>query len=83
MLYKFGLETFNGSIVSLATNRYDHDAYHSGACQCIGFILIAPLIKHWSTRTVLSLSIFLFALCTALLMIIDAATGGKIKPSNF
>ncbi|CAF4103941.1 unnamed protein product [Rotaria sp. Silwood1] len=53
------------------------------ACQCIGFILIAPLIKHWSTRTVLSLSIFLFALCTALLMIIDAATGGKIKPSNF
>ena len=30
MLYKFGLEAFNGSIVSLATNRYDRDAYHSG-----------------------------------------------------
>lgn len=26
MLYKFGLEAFNGSIVALATNRYDFDA---------------------------------------------------------
>ncbi|CAF3598803.1 unnamed protein product [Rotaria sp. Silwood1] len=100
MLYKFGLEAFNGSIVSLATNRYDRDAFNSAnvartfekvgllvglnqACQCIGSILIAPLIKRWPTRTVLSISIFAFALFTALLMIIDAATGGKIKPSNF
>jgi MFS family permease len=100
MLYKFGLEAFNGSIVSLASNRYDRDAFYSGmsartfervglmvglnqACQCIGSILIAPLIKRWPTRSVLSVSIFLFSLCTALLMIIDAATGGKIKPSNY
>ena len=100
MLYKFGLEAFNGSIVSLATNRYDRDSMNSGgssrtfekvglivglnqACQCIGSILIAPLIKRWPTRTVLSISIFLFSLLTALLMIIDAATGGKIKPSNY
>ena len=53
------------------------------ACQCIGSILIAPLIKRWPTKTVLSVSIFLFALFTALLMIIDGSTGGKIKPSNF
>ncbi|CAF3650515.1 unnamed protein product [Rotaria sordida] len=100
MLYKFGLEAFNGSIVSLATNRYDRDASNNEsvartfekvgllvgfnqACQCIGSILIGPLIKRWPTRTVLSISIFIFALFTALLMIIDAATGGKIKPSNF
>jgi MFS family permease len=100
MLYKFGLEAFNGSIVSLRSNRYDRDAFYSGAsartfervglmvglnqaCQCIGSILIAPLIKRWPTRTVLSVSILLFSLCTALLMIIDAATGGKIKPSNY
>ncbi|CAF3233028.1 unnamed protein product [Rotaria sp. Silwood2] len=100
MLYKFGLEAFNGSIVSLAANRYDRDAFNNAnvartfekvgllvglnqACQCIGSILIAPLIKRWPTRTVLSISIFSFALFTALLMIIDAATGGKIKPSNF
>ncbi|UJR11873.1 hypothetical protein I4U23_016052 [Adineta vaga] len=100
MLYKFGLEAFNGSIVSLATNRYDRDAMHSGmsaktfekvgllvglnqATQCIGSILVAPLIKRWPTRTVLSISIFIFSLLTALLMIIDAATGGKMKPKNF
>ncbi|CAF4198182.1 unnamed protein product [Rotaria sordida] len=100
MLYKFGLEAFNGSVVSLATNRYDRDAYDSGgsahtfekvgllvglnqACQCIGSILIAPIIKHWQTRIALSISIFFFALCTGLLMIIDAVTGGKIKPSHF
>jgi hypothetical protein len=31
MLYKFGLEAFNGSIVALATNKYDYEAsfhYH-------------------------------------------------------
>ncbi|CAF1194018.1 unnamed protein product [Adineta ricciae] len=100
MLYKFGLEAFNGSIVSLAANRYDRDAMQSGmsaktfekvgliiglnqACQCIGSILIAPLIKRWPTRTVLSISIFLFSIFAALLMIIDGATGGKIKPNPF
>ncbi|CAF2894838.1 unnamed protein product [Rotaria sp. Silwood2] len=100
MLYKFGLEAFNGSIVTLATNRYDYDASHRGipsnafervglisglnqAFQCIGSILVAPLTKHWPTRTVLSISIFLFALFSAILLIVDAATGGHIKPSNF
>jgi hypothetical protein len=29
MLYKFGLEAFNGSIVALATNRYDYDAWRN------------------------------------------------------
>jgi MFS family permease len=94
MLYKFGLEAFNGSIVSLASN--DRGAFHNGIssrtfekvglnqlCQCIGSILIVPLIKRWPTRTVLSVSIFLFSLLTALLMIIDASTGGKIKPINY
>lgn len=26
MFYKFGLEAFTGSIIALATNRYDYDA---------------------------------------------------------
>ncbi|CAF0879876.1 unnamed protein product [Didymodactylos carnosus] len=100
MFYKFGLEAFNGSIVTLATNRYEQDAFKSGtpsrtfekvgllsglnqAFQCIGSILIAPLTKRWPTRTVLSISIFVFALFTAILMIVDSATGGRIKPTNF
>lgn len=100
MLYKFGLEAFNGSIIALATNRYDQEAFHSNstirtfervgllsglnqAFQCIGSILIAPLTKHWPTRTVLSISIFIFAIFSAILMIVDAATGGHIKPKDF
>jgi MFS family permease len=100
VLYKFGLEAFNGSIITLATNRFDQDAlksrtsahtfekigYVTGlnqALQCIGSILIAPLIKHFPTRTVLAIGIFIFAIFTAILIILDAATGGYIKPKNF
>ncbi|CAF0952367.1 unnamed protein product [Rotaria sp. Silwood1] len=100
MLYKFGLEAFNGAIVTLATNRYDQDAFKtqkpsqtfqrigllSGlnqAFQCVGSILIAPLVKRWPTRTVLSVSIVSFAIFTVILMVIDSATGGYIKPANF
>ncbi len=100
MLYKFGLEAFNGSIVTLATNRYDQEAFHSNstvrtferiglisglnqAFQCFGSILIAPLTKRWPTRTVLSISIFVFAIFSAILMIVDALTGGYIKPKDF
>jgi len=100
MLYKFGVEVFNGSIVSLAANRYDQEASATNdvsvhtferigllsglnqACQCIGSILIAPLSKRWQTRTVLSISIFIFAIFSAILLIVDAATGGYIKPGH-
>jgi cytochrome c biogenesis protein CcdA len=61
MVYKFGLEAFNGSIIALASNRYDYEAIHNGtpsrtfervglltglnqAFQCIGSILIGPLV---------------------------------------
>lgn len=100
MLYKFGLEAFNGAIITLATNRYDQDAFNTNstartfekigllsglnqAFQCIGSILIAPLIKRWPTRTVLSSAIFVFGIFTAILMVVDAATGGRIKPKDF
>ncbi|CAF0944087.1 unnamed protein product [Rotaria sordida] len=100
MLYKFGVEAYNGSIVTLATNRYDQEAFNrnstahtfervgllSGlnqASQCIGSILVAPLTRRWPTRTVLSISIFIFAIFSAILMIVDTATGGHIKPKDF
>lgn len=47
--------------------------------QCVGSILIAPLIKRFPTRSVLASAIMVFGLLTAILMIVDAATGGKIK----
>lgn len=63
MAYKFGLEAFNGSILSLAANRYDYEAIRDGmpsrtfervglltglnqAFQCVGSILIGPLVRN-------------------------------------
>ncbi|EER27559.1 hypothetical protein CPC735_028950 [Coccidioides posadasii C735 delta SOWgp] len=100
MLYKFGLEAFNGSVVALATNRYDYDAFktHSHpktfervglltglnqAFQCIGSILIAPLVRRASSRVVLAVAIFVFGLFTALLLVLDASTGGTFVPVEF
>ncbi|KAK9357133.1 hypothetical protein V1504DRAFT_465609 [Lipomyces starkeyi] len=100
MFYKFGLEAFNGSIVALATNRYDYDAIKSHsvartfervglltglnqAFQCVGSILIAPLIKRFPTKNVLACAIFVFGIFTAILLIVDAATGGTFVPASF
>jgi hypothetical protein len=100
MLYKFGLEAFNGSIVALATNRYDHLARTTKspsktfervglltglnqAFQCVGSILIAPLVKRYPTKNVLSIAIFVFGILSALLLVIDAATGGTFVPAAF
>lgn len=100
MLYKLGLEAFNGSIISLATRRYDQDARLAGvasrafervglltglnyAFQCVGAIMIAPLVKRFPTRTVLATAILVFALMTAILIIVDASTGGRMKPAEW
>ena len=116
MVYKFGLEAFNGSIISLATNRYDYEALRNGtpsrtfervglltglnqACQCIGSILIGPLVclttplpppcpdnivqvKRYPTKNVLACAILIFGVCSAFLLIIDAATGGTFMPAS-
>jgi len=118
MMYKFGLEAFNGSIVALATNRYDYESITTKtpsrtfervglltglnqAFQCVGSILIAPLVclrllvakiaarepltdaiqvKRFPTKNVLSGAVAVFGVCSALLLIIDAATGGTFMP---
>ncbi|KAJ3548438.1 hypothetical protein NMY22_g1271 [Coprinellus aureogranulatus] len=63
MCYKLGLEFFNGSITTLATDRFKVANTFTKlgaaqglnqAAQCVGAILIAPLVKKWPTRTVLS-----------------------------
>lgn len=88
MCYKVGLEFFNGSITTLASDRFKQaEAFTklgaaqgvNQAAQCVGAILIAPLVKRWPTRTVLSIAILTFGLMTTLLLIIDAATGGQFK----
>ncbi|KIM33235.1 hypothetical protein M408DRAFT_61521 [Serendipita vermifera MAFF 305830] len=88
MLYKFGLESFNGSITTLATDRFNAaNAFAkvgilqglNQAMQCVGSILIAPLIKRFNTRSVLSGAILGFCALTVILLICDAATGGRIR----
>ncbi|SGY60636.1 BQ5605_C007g04460 [Microbotryum silenes-dioicae] len=88
MMYKLGLEFFNGSITTLATDRFRAANTFTKlgaaqgvnqAMQCVGAILIAPLVKALPTRTVLAGAVTFFALMTTLLLIIDAATGGSIK----
>lgn len=100
MLYKLGLEAFNGSITALATNRYDYDAFKSSraartfervglltglnqAFQCVGSILIAPLVKRYPTKNVLACSMLVFGLFAAMLLVLDAATGGTFVPARF
>jgi len=38
-------------------------------------------VKRFPTKNVLSVAILIFALCSALLLIIDAATGGTFMPA--
>jgi len=53
------------------------------AFQCVGSILIAPLIKRYRTKNVLVCAILVFGLCTAILLILDGSTGGRIIPRNW
>jgi MFS family permease len=98
MMYKFGLEAFNGSIIALATNRYDEleKTTHisitfqrvgvltglNQAFQCVGSILIAPLIKRYPTKNVLACAMLVFAIMSSVLLILDAATGGRFAPKG-
>jgi len=73
-------EQFNGSITTLATDRFNASkAFEkvgilqglNQAMQCVGAILIAPLIKRFNTRSVLASAILAFGLLTAILLIAD------------
>ncbi|KAF9983650.1 hypothetical protein BGZ65_001580, partial [Modicella reniformis] len=86
MMYKFGLEAFTGSITLLATDRFNKESAFANlailqglnqAFQCVGSIAIAPLIKRYPTKSVLATSIGLFGILSALIVIIDVATGGR------
>ncbi|KAF9156553.1 hypothetical protein DFQ26_009306 [Actinomortierella ambigua] len=98
MMYKFGLEAFTGSITLLALERFNQKQSYGSlailqalnqAFQCVGSIAIAPLIKRFPTRSVLSASILLFGILSAVIVIVDVSTGGGIpqggkkRPGNW
>ncbi|KAJ9113870.1 hypothetical protein QFC19_000063 [Naganishia cerealis] len=91
MCYKFALEYYNGAFITLANERFPTSSKYTkvamltglnSAMQCVGSILIAPLIKRLPTRTVLSGAVIMFGLISTVLLICDAATGGKPKMAN-
>ncbi|KAJ7281053.1 major facilitator superfamily domain-containing protein [Mycena rebaudengoi] len=87
MCYKFALEYFNRGFITMANDRFGDQRYKkigiltglNSAMQCVGSIVIAPLIKRYPTRSVLSYAVLTFGLISAIVLVVDAATGGKIK----
>ncbi|KAI8822682.1 uncharacterized protein EV422DRAFT_566350 [Fimicolochytrium jonesii] len=86
MLYKFGLESFNGTIKALALERlaksekFTMTGYLDGfnqALQCVGSIVVAPLLVRFPIRAILAFAIACFAVISCIPMIIEGATGGK------
>ncbi len=97
MCYKFVLEFMNGCMSNLILGRIAASTLPKGLAvsdvwtilqsislifQCIGCIVVAPLIRRWDTSKVLALSILSFAIVIALIPIIEASTGGTIPPAN-
>ncbi|KAF9163721.1 hypothetical protein BGX21_000740 [Mortierella sp. AD011] len=88
IIYMVGimLEAFTGSITLLATDRFKGSTFENlailqglnQAFQCVGSIAIAPLIKRFPTRSVLSAAIALFGLLSAVIIVIEVSTGGKV-----
>ncbi|KAJ1018242.1 hypothetical protein NDA18_006401 [Ustilago nuda] len=87
MCYKLGLEYYSGSFItqaneSFGARRFEKIAILTGtnyAAQCIGSIIVAPLIKRFPTRSVLAVAVLIFALIATIPLIADAATGGVLK----
>lgn len=87
MCYKFGIEYFNGAFLALANERFGEQRYEklglltklNYAAQGIGSIAIAPLVKRMPIRIVLMGAIIAFGIVSAMIMVVDATTGGKIK----
>jgi len=83
-----GKLNYSGSITTLATDRFRSTQTFTKlgaaqglnqAMQCVGAILIAPLVARFRTRSVLTGAVITFALMAAILLIVDAATGGAVR----
>lgn len=87
MCYKFALETYLGSISIIAVERFPKENAFTllgglqganQACQCIGSILVAPLISRYPANKILAHSIWVFCIMAIVLLVCEAATGGTL-----
>ncbi|KAL0574381.1 hypothetical protein V5O48_007582 [Marasmius crinis-equi] len=68
MFYKFALKWYNGAFITLANERFGKDKYSK-----IG------LLTGLNYAIVLSTAVFVFGLVSAILLVVDASTGGVMK----
>lgn len=78
---------FQGAFLALANERFGSNRYEkigmltglNYAAQGVGSIAISPLIKHMPIRVILAAAVVAFGVVSAIIMVMDAATGGQIK----
>ncbi|KAI9205663.1 uncharacterized protein BJ171DRAFT_422843 [Polychytrium aggregatum] len=88
MTYKFSLETMNACMSGIVLNRLAQSAGPGVVwanlvginlgCQCLGSLLVGPLVKRYQAKNVLSLAILLFGIAVVTIPILEGATGGTI-----
>jgi MFS family permease len=91
MIYKFALETMNACINGIVLNRLPKNqgsgatwANMQGlnlACQCIGSLIIGPLVKRFHAKNVIATAILLMGLTALLVPVLELTSGGKIPQS--
>ncbi len=91
MLYKFGIETYVGALALMAQERFKQESAMSMLgilmalnqfMQCVGSVLVAPLMKQFSTPTILSGAICCFALLIMISVVLEFVTGGRLPFSG-
>ena len=88
MFYKFGLESYNGSVRALAIDRFTKsglpiytyqgllDGFNASA-QCIGSILVGPLLRLFFARTVMFQAMAVFSIISMIIMCIESTHGNS------
>lgn len=87
MLYKFGLEAYLGSVAVTAADGFSATTAFAllgalqganQAAQCVGSILVAPLVAKAATNRVQAASVWGLGLMSITLIALEAATGGTL-----
>ena len=89
MCYKFGLESYNGTVKALAVDRftsaglpvYQYTGYLEGfqaATQCVGSIIVGPMMQLYPVKSVLTFFLGVYAFISMIIMAIEHANGGTM-----
>ena len=89
MCYKFGLESYNGTVKALAVDRfttaglpvYQYTGYLEGfqaATQCVGSIIVGPMIQLYPVKSVLTFFLGVYAFISMIIMAVEHANGGTM-----